>query len=145
MPVTFFTISGNAGAAGVLVSATGASSGSTTSAADGTYTISGLIAGAYTITPTLTGRTFVPVNALKTIVGISLTGVNFAAQVLPNIGVGTASLGSALITPGYPLAVVPKSSPLAGVPNPTVRLPADQSLRRDATLAQIGETAARIV
>jgi hypothetical protein len=36
------------------------------------------------------------------------------AIITPNIGVGTASLGSALITPGWPLANVPSSNPLAG-------------------------------
>lgn len=80
MPVLHFTISGNAGAAGVTVAATGASIGSATSAADGTYTIGGLIAGAYTITPTLAGASFTPASASETIIAGNLTGVNFVAK-----------------------------------------------------------------
>ena len=79
MPIIHYTISGNAGAAGVLVSATGAATGSATSAADGTYTIGGLIAGVYTITPTLAGATFTPASLPETIVAGNLTGVNFVA------------------------------------------------------------------
>jgi hypothetical protein len=41
------------------------------------------------------------------------------AKVTPNIGVGTASLASALITPGWPLASVPASNPIAGNPGTT--------------------------
>jgi hypothetical protein len=36
------------------------------------------------------------------------------ALITPVIPAGTASLGSALITPGWPLATVPASNPLAG-------------------------------
>jgi hypothetical protein len=68
-----------------------------------------------------------------------------ASIITPNIGAGTVSLASALITPGWPMASVEKSNPLAGVPNPTAQLPADQSLRRDASLNQAGELAERVV
>jgi hypothetical protein len=68
-----------------------------------------------------------------------------ASIITPNIGVGTASLASALITPGYPMAAVPRSSPLAGIAEPAVPLPANQSVRRDASLAQVGEQAERVV
>ena len=67
------------------------------------------------------------------------------ATVTPNIGVGTASLASALVTPGYPMAAVPQSNPLSGVVNPTGQLPADQSLRRDASLLQVGEQSSRVI
>jgi hypothetical protein len=67
------------------------------------------------------------------------------ATITPNIGVGTASLASALITPGYPMAAVAKSSPLSGLAEPSVMLPAGQSVRRDASLAQVGEQASRVV
>ena len=67
--------------------------------------------------------------------------------VTPNIGVGTNSLASALITPGYPMVVVPKSSPLAGQIPPAAPLVGEPgvSVRRDASLAQVGEIAKRSV
>ena len=70
--------------------------------------------------------------------------------VTPNIGVGTNSLASALITPGYPMAAVAKSSPLSGqVPPVVVAAPLvgepGVSVRRDASLAQVGEQAKRTV
>jgi hypothetical protein len=37
----------------------------------------------------------------------------------PHIGIGTASLKSPLITPGWPLASVPASNPIAGNPGTT--------------------------
>jgi predicted ATPase/subtilisin-like proprotein convertase family protein len=50
--------------------------GSATTAADGTYTISGLAAGTYTVTPAKTGYGFTPANRSVT-VGPNATGVNF--------------------------------------------------------------------
>ena len=38
------------------------------------------------------------------------------ATITPNLGVGTASLAMALVTPGWPLASVPASNPIAGLP-----------------------------
>jgi len=67
--------------------------------------------------------------------------------VTPNIGVGTNSLASALITPGYPMVAVAKSSPLAGQIPPAAPLVGEPgvSVRRDASLAQVGEQAKRTV
>ena len=69
------------------------------------------------------------------------------ATITPNLGKGTASLASALITPGYPMAVVPKSSPLAGQIPPAAPLIGEPgvSVRRDASLAQVGEQDSRVV
>lgn len=41
------------------------------------------------------------------------------AVIVPVIPAGTVSLGSALITPGWPLASVPASNPIAGCPGTT--------------------------
>ena len=41
------------------------------------------------------------------------------ANLTPNIGVQPASLGSPLITPGWPLASVPASNPIANNPGTT--------------------------
>lgn len=55
------------------------------------------------------------------------------------------SNSQALITPGYPMAAVPKSSALSEMATLTQQLPADQSVRRDASLAQAGDQSNRVV
>jgi len=62
---------------GVTVSYTGTASGSTTTDGSGNYTISSLVDGSYTITPTKTGWTFTPTNSSQTLSGSNITGVNF--------------------------------------------------------------------
>jgi hypothetical protein len=79
MPVTFFTISGNAGVASALISWTGTASGSTTADGTGAYTIPGLTNGSYTVTPSLSGYTFSPTSRNETISGSSISGVDFTA------------------------------------------------------------------
>jgi hypothetical protein len=68
------------------------------------------------------------------------------AKITPNIGVGTASLAMPLMTPGYPLAVVQKSSPLAemGAPAATDLPIPSITVRRDASLTQVGEIASGV-
>ena len=67
--------------------------------------------------------------------------------VTPSIGVGTNSLANPLITPGYPMAAVPKSSPLAGALPPVAPLPntTATSVLRDLSLTQAGEIAKRVI
>jgi hypothetical protein len=79
MPVLGNSITGNAGVAGALITLSGASSATTTSAADGTYGFGSLSAGAYVVTPTLAGVTFTPAFANETIVLTNLVA-NFVAQ-----------------------------------------------------------------
>jgi len=69
------------------------------------------------------------------------------STVTPNVGVGNASLASPLITPGYPMAVVPKSSGLAGQIPPAAPLVGAPgvSVRRDASLVQAGEQSSRVI
>lgn len=62
--------------AGVTVSA---GTTSDTTAADGTYSLMGLAAGTYTVTPSLGGFTFAPVSR-SVAVGPDRTGVDFAAS-----------------------------------------------------------------
>ena len=52
-----------------------------TSASDGSYTISGLAAGTYTLSPSKTGYNFTPVSAKITVMNADLTGVDFTARV----------------------------------------------------------------
>ena len=67
--------------------------------------------------------------------------------VTPNIGVGTNSLANPLLTPGYPMVAVAKSSPLAGQIPPAAPLVGEPgvSVRRDLSLTQAGEIAKRSV
>jgi hypothetical protein len=73
------TISGNAGVAGATVSYTGASSGLVIAGAGGAFSISGLPAGSYTITPSLAGYAFSPTSRNVTLSTTNVTGVNFTA------------------------------------------------------------------
>ena len=67
---------GGGGLAGVLVSVAGTAA---TTAADGGYTLSGLSAGSYTVTPWKSGYTFSPASSAVTL-SPSRTGVGFAAS-----------------------------------------------------------------
>lgn len=66
---------GNAGLAGVTVTATGGANATTDSS--GNYTITGLAGGTYTVTPSKTGYAFGP--SCSVVVGPNATGVNFVA------------------------------------------------------------------
>jgi hypothetical protein len=83
----FFSISGNAGEAGALVSYSGTASGSVTAASDGTYSIPGLLNGNYTISVSLPGFTFTPSSQNQNVVGANITGVNFTVATRPPVGV----------------------------------------------------------
>jgi hypothetical protein len=84
----FFSISGNAGEAGALVSYSGTASGSVTAASDGTYSIPGLLNGNYTISVSLPGFTFTPSSQNENVSGANITGVNFTVATRPPVGVG---------------------------------------------------------
>ena len=90
---TAFTIGGStAGLSGVTVTYIGPSSGSVTSDALGYYSIPGLAAGSYTITPSKTGVTFSPAAAIVPVSSANVTE-NFATG-----GGGGGDLG-----PGFDL------------------------------------------
>lgn len=77
-----WSISGsiNPPAAGITVTLTGASNGSTTTDSLGNYSFSGLANGNYTLTPTETGYSFVPASLAVTVSGANVTGQNFTRQ-----------------------------------------------------------------
>ena len=82
-PAATYSLSGtitynSAGLSGVTVSTTGASA---TTDASGNYTLSGLVNGTYTVTPSMSGYTFSPASQSVTISGASVTGKNFTAAV----------------------------------------------------------------
>jgi hypothetical protein len=76
---TAWGISGNAGIAGATVSYVGTSSGAVVADSFGNYNITGLANGSYTITPSLSGKTFTPANASVTVSSADVNGINFTA------------------------------------------------------------------
>ena len=81
-PAPTWSISGstNPPLAGTTISLSGASTASTTTAADGTYSFTGLADGAYTITPSSAGVAFTPGALNVTVNEANLTNENFADQ-----------------------------------------------------------------
>ena len=79
--VPTYSISGTTDAAGatVTVSANGSTAGTATADASGSYTISNVPNGTYTVTPSLASYTFTPTSASVTVNGANVTGVNFTA------------------------------------------------------------------
>ena len=73
---TTYSIAGSAGTSGATVTA---GTRSATSDSTGAYTITGLAAGTYTVTPSKTGCTFSP-TSLSVTVGPNATGKNFTAS-----------------------------------------------------------------
>jgi hypothetical protein len=94
-----FSISGNAGTTGATLS-TG--SVSATSDASSNYSIAGLAAGSYTVTPSKSGCTFSPASSAVTITSANVTGVNFTATcTAPTFSIsGNAGTSGATITAG---------------------------------------------
>jgi uncharacterized repeat protein (TIGR03803 family) len=70
---------------GVRMALSGASSATTKTASDGTYSFSGLLNGSYTITPSLAGYTFNPTKATPKITNKDITGADFTATPLYSI------------------------------------------------------------
>ncbi len=106
--VTLDSASG-AGLVGVTVSA-GAGHTATT-AADGTYTIASVTAGAYTVTPAKTGYTFVPATQSVTITTANVTGINFVAPTLVITATATPTSGSAPLTVAFGSTVTGGTAP----------------------------------
>jgi len=73
------TISPTAGGSGATVTLTGAASAATTANSSGVYSFTGLVNGAYTVTPSHTGYTYSPTSKSATVNGANVTGVNFTA------------------------------------------------------------------
>ena len=65
---------------GVTLTLSGAASATTTSAADGSYSVTWLYGGDYVVTPSRAGYAFTPASEAVTVLGIDVTGVDFAAQ-----------------------------------------------------------------
>jgi hypothetical protein len=89
--VATFSISGSAGTSGATVTA---GSASATSDASNNFSLSGLTAGTYTVTPSKSGCTFSPASSSVTITSANVTGINFTAS---------CSSGDTLLTSGVAL------------------------------------------
>ncbi len=94
-----FSISGSAGTPGASLTA---GSASATSDASNNYTLSSLVAGTYTVTPTKSGCTFSPASSSVTITSSNVTGVNFTAScTAPTFSIsGNAGTSGATVTAG---------------------------------------------
>ncbi len=85
-----YGISGNAGTAGASVAYSGTASGSVVADSAGAYTISGLVNGTYTLTPSKSGYGFSPASASVTVSNANATQ-NFTATAT---GGGATVLGN---------------------------------------------------
>ena len=93
-----FTISGTAGTGGATLTLTGNSGATTVASGTGSYNFTGLAAGTYTVTPSLTGFAFTPASTTITISTSSPT-VNFTAASTATFMIsGTAGTGGATLT-----------------------------------------------
>lgn len=81
-PQPTFSVSGavsGAVLANVAIALSGTTTYNTVTDAGGNFTLSGVIAGSYTLTATLIGYTFAPVSIPETVVSSSITAQNFVA------------------------------------------------------------------
>ncbi|MBI3610121.1 MAG: carboxypeptidase regulatory-like domain-containing protein [Nitrospirae bacterium] len=81
------------GLSGVTMTLTGAASSTAMTDANGNYSFSSLADGSYTVTPSLAGDTFSPVNQAVTVNGADVTGVNFTATAVGGGGAGGGGSG----------------------------------------------------
>ena len=93
------TKSGGGALAGVIITLSGAGSGTATTDESGNYTLSGLANGSYTITPSLSGYTFSPAIKAVTVNGANVTAINFTATANSNDPI-TSLLNSFVPIPG---------------------------------------------
>ena len=69
---------------GVTMTLSGTSSGIATTDANGNYNFTGRANGSYTVTPSLAGYAFTPINRAVTVNGANKTGINFIATANPD-------------------------------------------------------------
>ena len=84
VPIPTYSIEGVVSGAtkeGVTINLTGATTATTTSGADGSYSFTGLLNGSYTVTPVKTGYTFTPSSSGVNVSGANMTGNDFEAAV----------------------------------------------------------------
>jgi len=95
------TISGTiAGGAGATVFLAGAASGTTTADSSGNYSFSGLLSGAFTVTPGEAGYIFMPSTQAVNLSGSNAPGVNFTGEVCTCISIWPATTVPSVIDSG---------------------------------------------
>jgi len=92
-----FTISGSAGTSGATVTA---GSSSATSDASNNYSMSGFVAGTYTVTPSKTGCTFSPASQ-----SVTISSANVTANFTATCGTGDTQLTSGVAVSGQSVAL----------------------------------------
>lgn len=92
-----FSISGNAGTTGATVTA---GSSSTTNDGSSNYSMSGFVAGTYTVTPSKSGCTFTPASA-----SVTITSTNVTANFTATCGSGDTPLTSGVAVTGQSVAL----------------------------------------
>jgi hypothetical protein len=128
---TTFSISGTiTTSAGAAISGVTVSTGSTsaTTNASGAYTIANLANATYTITPTLSGYTFSPVNRSVVVNGANQTAQNFT---------GTANTGGTVLSNG--VALTNQGASTGAYLNYTMMVPAGASGLRFVTTGGTGD------
>jgi len=90
-----FSISGNAGIPGALVTLTGAENQTTTADSAGNYSFSSVVNGSYVVTPTKAQYAFSPSSQSVTVNGASLSAINFTASAAASIWSNSAVPGTA--------------------------------------------------
>lgn len=85
------------GGAGATVNLSGAAIGQTTADASGNYSFSGLMGGAYTVTPVLPGYIFTPYSQAVNLSATNATNVNFTGQVCACVSIWKPSSMPALV------------------------------------------------
>ena len=106
---TTYSVSGTVSGAwvsGVTVTLSGAGSAATSTNASGNYSFTGLAAGNYTVTPSLSGYTFSPTSSAVTINGANVTGQNFSDSANSASGNGAYSISGNLSYAGSKTGLV---------------------------------------
>ena len=94
VPTATYTISGTiTGGSGATINLTGAATASVTAGSSGNYSFTGLVNGAYTVTPSETGFSFSPTNQSVTVNGANVTGINFTATAVPTYSISGTITG----------------------------------------------------
>ena len=101
IPPATYSISGAVSGtilAGVTINLTGTDTRSTMTDSSGTFSITGLANGPYTLTPIKEGYTFAPSSSAATVSGADITGKNFVAaiNILPKYNISGAVSGDVL-------------------------------------------------
>ncbi len=131
-PVTY-TISGTvsgAAVSNVTITLSGSANGTATTDSSGNYSITGLANGTYTVTPSITGYDFNPINISNIVVnGANITGHNFVANITFNGVDEPSDPGGSTGTPPIISSTSTTSSSVSLV----------QRVQKDATLPQCVE------